>query len=378
MLHVSVTAVSSRALHSSAFYKDEERMVAQRRPGDTSGSAPTVDGSMTIQLSTMPTLWCTALRACLSAFEALGLDARRIAETAGISETVLADPDVRVPLETTARIWPAAQSQWRRPGLGLHAGAALPAGALGVLEFVFAASETVRDGLKAVVSSFPIVSGGLTRFDYVEDEAGRLIFGGVAPEQVRDYALTAVVGLLHRFDTRAVGVELAGPPFDSQRSYRKILRCDVTFHGARNQIVVDRRVLDLPLPSHYRGLQFALEREIDRLKRSVGSDVVDDVKRTIALLLPGGAPELDEVARRLSMGQRTLQRRLGERGTSLREATEEVRHQLALRHLESARLNVAEIAHVLGYSDPSAFTRAFKRWTGISPSEARGSIRSEE
>jgi AraC-like DNA-binding protein len=114
-----------------------------------------------------------------------------------------------------------------------------------------------------------------------------------------------------------------------------------------------------------------VEREVGWLTETLDHDLLDQARCSIALLLPRGTPALAAVSRRLGIGERTLQRRLKERGTSLRGLVDEVRRELAVRHLESDRLAIGEIAYLLGYADPPAFAHAFKRWTGRSPSEAR-------
>src|SRR5690606_5280525 len=101
-----------------------------------------------------------------------------------------------------------------------------------------------------------------------------------------------------------------------------------------------------------------------------GQTVLDDARRVIEAALPEGVPELAELAERLGCSARTLQRRLAEHGTSLRKLIDEVRHQLALRHL-AAELSIAEVSFLLGFSEPSAFHRAFRRWTDRTPAQWR-------
>jgi AraC-like DNA-binding protein len=99
--------------------------------------------------------------------------------------------------------------------------------------------------------------------------------------------------------------------------------------------------------------------------------VVGVVRVEVAAHLPGGTPRLAGVAARLAMGPRTLQRRLHRRGWTFRSLTEDVRRERGIHHVAEGRLAVGEIAYLLGYADPPSFTRAYARWTGTSPSEAR-------
>ena len=96
-----------------------------------------------------------------------------------------------------------------------------------------------------------------------------------------------------------------------------------------------------------------------------------DVEKAIEPLLAAGDANIDRVARELGMSRQTLYRRLKGEGVTFEEILEAKRRQLAIRYLRLDRVSVKTAAYKLGFSDPAAFSRAFKRWTGIAPSEAR-------
>ncbi|MFN9944969.1 MAG: helix-turn-helix transcriptional regulator, partial [bacterium] len=85
------------------------------------------------------------------------------------------------------------------------------------------------------------------------------------------------------------------------------------------------------------------------------------------MLLPDGEPSLPTVARRLALGERTLQRRLREEGLTFRALVDDVRHECAKIQRATPEVSVAEVAYSLGFSSPSAFHHAYRRWTGASP-----------
>lgn len=101
--------------------------------------------------------------------------------------------------------------------------------------------------------------------------------------------------------------------------------------------------------------------------------LLDALRRVIEAALPEGVPELPALAERLGCSARTLQRRLAAHGSSLRAVIDELRHELALRHL-AADLSIAEVSFLLGFSQPSAFHRAFRRWTEQTPAQWRESL----
>lgn len=328
----------------------------------------------------MATLWATTLRVCMHGYEELGLDVAQILQDAGIDERVLANPDGRIPFERAGQIWPAAQKQWGRPGLGLHTGAALPFGVHGAIDYVLLAADHLRSGLRDVCAAFAVVSEGATHLSFVEarDGSARLVFSGMFPPQVRDYVLAAFAGRIGLFGVSATRVTLVGPLFDDVERYREIFGCDVEPESTQNALHLSADGCDAKLEqARYPGLAPIVGREVERLLDLVG-DVSPgtQARRVIAELLPHGTPTVEEVAGRLNMSPRTLQRRLRESGHNLRELIDQTRAALARSHLRSDHLTIGEIAYLLGYAEPSAFAHAFRRWEGVSPREYREEGRS--
>jgi len=104
-------------------------------------------------------------------------------------------------------------------------------------------------------------------------------------------------------------------------------------------------------------------------------DLRHQVERIIAKLLCRGEAETEEVAHELGMSVRTLARRLGQPGVSFGQILDELRHDLALRYLRDPNLSLSQIAFLLGYSELSAFSHAFRRWTRTTPGEWRTKYR---
>jgi AraC-like DNA-binding protein len=102
--------------------------------------------------------------------------------------------------------------------------------------------------------------------------------------------------------------------------------------------------------------------------------VSEDVKRLLTVRVHGGDTRIESVSRELAMAPRTLQRKLDEEGLTYHALVEETRKAAAVRHLGDRRLSISEIAYLLGYSEPAAFHRAFKRWHGVSPQTFRGTL----
>ncbi len=153
--------------------------------------------------------------------------------------------------------------------------------------------------------------------------------------------------------------------------FRRYFGASVHFGKRRNAIVLKRSDLDLPCRSADARLLRILKGYCEEIlkQRPEGSDLKRDVEHLVATLLPSGAATNQRVARELGMSQRTMARRLTDLGTSFGQILDGVRRQLAVRYLEEPNVRASQIAFLLGYSEPSAFNHAFRRWTGVSPSK---------
>ncbi len=169
-------------------------------------------------------------------------------------------------------------------------------------------------------------------------------------------------------------VHFRHPAPEQADEYARVLGVPIEFGAAFDEVRFPARLLDFPLPDANEALCMFFDRYTrDKLDQLPGEkSVVARVRSLLRKLLPEGQVKVEHVAERLHMSPRTLQRRLGEEGTSLHAELDEVRRQQALYFLK-AGVAIAELSWLLGYSDPSAFHRAFKRWTDTSPEAWRTS-----
>jgi AraC-like DNA-binding protein len=150
--------------------------------------------------------------------------------------------------------------------------------------------------------------------------------------------------------------------------HRRFFGVPIRFESSTNAIVFDAALLDLPVRSHDAKLSEELQREADALMDNEPvRGFKAEVRAALALELRGGDPSAERVAGSLDMHAKTLTRRLRREGTTFRQLLDEVRLSLAERYLRQPGLSVEEVAYLLGYSDSSAFHRAFRRWTGHAP-----------
>ena len=155
--------------------------------------------------------------------------------------------------------------------------------------------------------------------------------------------------------------------------HERLFGSTISFGGAANQVVFDAKTLSLPVVKADPRLCALLDRHAEALlaKYPRQDTLIDRVRSIIRNELNGGDPSLERVAGELALSPRTMQRRLREQGSSHQELLDQLRRDLAISYLREPEMALCEVAYLLGFSESSAFHRAFKRWTGMTPGEFR-------
>jgi AraC-like DNA-binding protein len=324
-----------------------------------------------------------SVRPVLGYFRSVGGDVEALLDAAGVDATLFEDAESRIPNDTAIALWARVASLTGDPDVGLHVAEAIRPGMFGVIEYVARTSPTLGVGFDRLFRYHRVLHDvAETRLDRTAETAGlshRLPVPGGAPRTVSDFVLAAwlvsgrhVTGVTWRpLEVRFSHAECA-----DTSEYRRVFDAPVTFGHARSELVVSRRVLDLPLVTADAALQPIVEAQASALLRRLpaAESVTDSIRRVLTDELCDGEPTLERTAERLHMSARTLHRRLTEQSTSFRRVVADVRRELAERYLQERKLAIGEIAFLLGFSEASAFHRAFKRWTGHPPLAFRQTI----
>jgi AraC-like DNA-binding protein len=327
------------------------------------------------------TVLTVSSRALLRACEALGLDSQAMLDAAGLTRTVIDDPDARIDLRQVRALWKKAIEMSGDPHLGLHAAEAVPLGAYKVLDLIASNAPTVGAALASLAAYFPLINTAVE----VPLEVGREVvsFGlrsrgqpAALTREYLDYALAAVFVRTRRalgIDYPLRALELTHPAPASTAEYERVFGCPVRFGAGACRMVIDRKVWDTPAARANTQLFEVLKDHasllIERLPAAGGAGKA--VRAAIRRELHGGDPSLERVARQLAMSPRTLQRKLSEIGETYADVLDEMRHGIAATYLDDREIALSEVAYLLGFAEQSSFTRAFKRWTGMTPSEYR-------
>lgn len=159
--------------------------------------------------------------------------------------------------------------------------------------------------------------------------------------------------------------------------YEAFFNCPVELGAEDNSLIYDRTLMDIPLPGAFPEIRRQAGKVVKRqsAESPLQGGIEENVRRVLTRQNELLNAPVAQVARALNMSTRTLQRRLAEQGLSLADLRDQIRFQLAAKALQSNRENIEEISEKLGFSDRHSFTRAFKRWSGFSPSNYRKNIK---
>ena len=320
-------------------------------------------------------------RAIIDACARLGLDTGEILLAAKLDPATLQDPDARIPLEQVDALWQKAYELSNDPDLALHAIEVLPFGAYRVIDFLASSAPTIGAALAKVSDYFPIVNA-VVRLPYSVGDR-HVTFGIESPSRpstiTRAYAeyTLAAVFLRTRIATNQnyslVRVEFSQTRPAAISEHERIFDCPVRFGADACRLVIARDVWDTPRTGSDPALFSVLDTHARMLLEQVPSpdDIVGRVRKAIDAQLRGGDPSLESIAKQLAMSPRTLQRRLREHGVLFNDVLDELRFRAAKTYLAQKDVAGTEVAYLLGFAEQSSLNRAFKRWSGQTPTEYR-------
>lgn len=315
----------------------------------------------------------------LAAAERHGLTRIQLLAHAGLGAQQLSDE--RWPIDDITRLWRAAAELTQDPGFGLKAGSLVGPASFNVVSFIFQSSPTLREAIALVQKFQRLISDG-GRFQIVggEDKSwliyhpqqGELAF---SPHQI-EAVLAAVVSFSrwvtdHRFVPARV--QFSHSQLGPLAGYQTVFQTAVDFNQAFSGLHLDNALLDRALPQADTQLA-AMHREYAAARLAALSDTPDfpaQVRHWLGANLATGVPERSAAAEQFALSDRVFARRLQSQGLSYSDVVDAVRKEAACTAVADTDSTFVDIAQSLGFSEASAFNRAFKRWTRSSPGEWR-------
>jgi len=332
-------------------------------------------------LSKVRTIQAKAAEKITRAAAGRGVPAGALYRAVGIDPEMLNDPDARIPFAQIVALYEQAATLTGDDAFGLHVGEHADPTAFDVLGYSVINSPTFGDALDRVVRYNSIWTNGSCFTVETVNGQTRVVYlylDDAIQERRQDAEMTfAALAVLGR---RVTNVDWSPSEIRFQHQqpretteHERIFQCPIFFAATTNEVVFDSVYSSLPIIKADPSLCALLDRHArELLARYPREDsLVERIRTLLKDELNGGDASLEVVAERLGMSARTLQRKLQASGTSHQELLDEMRRDLAVRYLREPGMAVCEVAYLLGFSESSAFHRAFKRWTGTTPSEFR-------
>jgi AraC-like DNA-binding protein len=334
-----------------------------------------------------PTLSAMAARAIVLAAARYGVSPPDLCARTGLDPAVLADVDARVPVKVMIALWEAVAPL--DADFGLHLAEMAVAAQPALPWHLLRASATLGDGILRLLSAWRIFN------DFHPPEVVLPSAGseeGILRMRTKDtpyppprhavefafgwFVVAARQATGAEVNPRRIAFEHPRPP--SLAEHERILRCELKFDADYSEIVFSRDAMSLPtLGGGDTELVMLLERHAEALlaKLPPRGAFSATVRAALMPLLAAGDVTVERIADKLGASVRSIQRRLRDEGTTFQRVLDELRREVATEYLTSHTHSIAEVALLLGFSDQTAFHRAFVRWTGRTPGEVRRSAR---
>lgn len=323
------------------------------------------------------------IRLAYQAMGSMGIDALEVLKRIGLSQQQLSDKDLRTPHSAQSLFWQTIEEVSGDPRIGLHLGEHLPVFKGQVLEYLFLSSPTFGDGLVRSANYQRLLSDAV-QATLENDEKGTYLVDFTPRNVINHLAESVIIGVLKffqyvtdgAFEPTAIYFTHDGDENDPE--YSRIFKCPVHFNAEEIRIYFDESILALPsLHAEPDLLDLHEQLASQHVAKLEKQDFIFQVNRLIGELLESGNANLETVAERLDIKPRSLRTRLTDVDTNFNQLLADYRCTLAKRLLAKTDESIDEIVYLTGFSEPSTFYRAFKRWVGQTPVEFRKSRKSK-
>jgi AraC-like DNA-binding protein len=320
-------------------------------------------------------------RLAIARLKSAGVPVAPLLKRVGLTPEAIADPEERLSVRSQIALLDEAAIALKDDCLGFTLARDFDPREIGLLYYIMASSQTLGDALKRIARYSKITNEALV-FGY--QEGNRLIlslsYSGVPRHSDKHQIEFCMFGVL-RICRVLTGQNVIPQHFSishhrsgDNSEMARFVGTKVEFGADTDEFALNVNARELPLihaDSHLNDLLLKYCETALADRRGDMSQLRTRVENAISSVLPHGRVRVEDVARSLGMSKRTLARRLSDEGLNFTEILQQLRRDLAVRYLDDRRLHVSKIAWLLGFHEVSAFTHAFKRWTGKTPSQIR-------
>jgi AraC-like DNA-binding protein len=320
----------------------------------------------------------TLVRLAYKGLANLGVDADEVLRRSGLDPAELYQANLRTKFSGQPRFWKAAVELSGDPCIGLHLGEEMPIYKGQILEYLFLSSQTFGDGLRRVLNYQRLISDAL--HGQVTETPSPCLTSYFSEHQhaTSHLAEAMVLGLIKGFQAVTDGtfkpekIVFNHPPNTDIAEYQRIFQCPVEFNAKSFQLFFPASMLSYrSLYAEPELLNLHIQAADQHLAVLQQQDLITEVRSQLGALLESGETTLANVANRLGVTPRHLRHQLDLAGTSFQRLLNDYRHRLARRLLSQTDEGISEIVYLTGFSEPSTFYRAFRRWEGTTPIEYR-------
>ena len=323
--------------------------------------------------------WAVAVA---EALDERGINSSEIFRHAGIDIESSRDPSTRFPADQMTRVYELSEEATGDPAFGLSIAEYVHPTSLNALGYSLFASRDLESFCRRIVRYFGLVStNAVTEVDSDDKEFRLSMLPAIgltcyAPQDAWLATLLRFSRFIYRPGFNPLRVRLRRPrPERNVEKFAEWFRAPIEFGSTKNALIFDTKDMTVRLPAANAELARQNDQVVMTLLKQIGrSDIIARVRSSFIGLLPSGECSKQNVAAQLNMSERTLQNRLMARGTSYSALLSETRRELAEQYMNQRLHSVSEVAFLLGFSEISSFSRAFRAWTGESPSKYRERI----
>jgi AraC-like DNA-binding protein len=309
----------------------------------------------------------------------LGFDPATVLAEAGFDPRVFDDPENRVSYAARNRLLAYCATRTACPHFGLLVGEQGSLQSLGLVGLLVKHSPDVGTALRSLARYLHVHARGAVVTLTVDEHFATLSYDVYEPRVeatalVADGALALMCNLMRSLcgpRWKPVEVRFAHRRPDDLRPYRRFFKAPLSFDAEQNALAFPADWLHRRLPARNPELRRLVQQQIDALDVRHPDDFPEQVRSVLRTALVTGQAGADPVAALFGMHSRTLNRRLNAFGTHFRVLVDEGRFEIARQLLDNSAMAIGRIAWLLGYAEPSAFTRAFRRWSGTTPDRWR-------
>ena len=308
----------------------------------------------------------------------LGIDANKVLKRSGLKPEQLNKTNLRTQFSAQPKFWQAAAELSGDPSIGLHVGEKMPIYKGQIIEYLFLSSANFGEGLRRNINYQRLVSDALQ--GQLIEQPDIYLTGQFADNKFVTSHLTEALslGIIKCFQTvtdgtfKAEKILFRHSPNTDIAEYERIFQCKVEFNAEQFRIYLPREILSYRSPnSAPELLNLHVKVADEHIALLQQQDFIGEVNSLIASTLESGETTLESVAAKLKITPRQLRHQLKTADTSFQHLLNKVRHSLARRLLSKTDEDINEIVYLTGFSEPSTFYRAFKRWENTTPIEYR-------